>query len=349
MQNEEPSIQNLQQHIAYLHQYTQQLNKYLADINVYEYYIQRITVESVKGTLQLGHLTDNEIKDDDDGVHRFYIGDLKINKIEDSGTVGLGVTEKGSSPKEEDQLVSLEEASPDIQKIYEGIKSLLAIEEVPSFFQAIASKEVVLKKIWDFMDSRWDSSFVFNTFYEELLKQLNEIGQFEEDTINHLQADEVLINVANNIEEKAKSLLVITKLLEVFLPGYLSNYNDANIMINPDKLRIKVPPNKKVSRNQIKIAIKNSFNLKELPETYDEIMEDLDFLEYVFYHRIQPVVHSGTAVSYFTNIQDLYQTVNISEKPELNFSSEEQVLLFSSLIKYLDSYQKHTLLEYLLL
>lgn len=347
MQNEEPTIQELKNQITYLHQYTQQLNKSLAHINVYEYYIQSITVDSVKGILQLGYLTEYEMKEDD-GIHRFYIGDVKIKKVEDTGIVGLGVTEKGSSTKEEDQLVSPEEASPDIQKIYEEIKSLLDVEDVPSFFQEIATIEVLLHKIWEFISEKWNSSQPFSTFYEHILQKLNQIEQLHENTIYPLQNDKLIV-VANNIEEKAKSLLVITTLLEAFLPGYFSNHNDANIMICSKKLNMKVPPNNKVSKKQIKTAIKNTFNLQELPETYEEITENIDLLELVFYHRIQPVVLSEAAANFFYMIRDLYLPKNNPDKLDPHFSSEEQVLLFSSLIKYLDQYQKHILLEYLLI
>ncbi|WP_456275198.1 hypothetical protein [Bacillus sp. AK128] len=347
MENEVDSLKKIQQQIEHLHQYTQHLNKYLSEINVYEYYIQKVTVESVKGTLQIGHLMEEEIKEED-GVHRFYIGDLKIIKIEDSGTVGLGVTEKGTSSKEEDEIVSPEDASPEIKKIYEEIKILLGVEEVPEFFQQIASKEIVLNKVWDFMTYKWSASYGFNTFYERILSLLNEIEQFEDDITNPLLLDDQqLILLANSIEEKAKSLLLITDLLKALLPRYLDTYNTAQNMIHPENLLIKKYANKQVSRKQIKTAIKSTFNLTKFPDLYDELLNDPDLLSYVYYHRIQPIVLSEVAISYFNSMNDLYPNVQSSQIT--GFSPDEQILLFSSLINYLATYQKEILLEYILL
>lgn len=340
--NQSNEIHKMQQQIDYLHQYIQHLNDYISHLNVYEYYIQGVKIEKVKGTFQLGHLMEQEVNESD-GIHRFYIGEIRIREIEDSGTVGLGATQKGGTKR----TIPPEEATEEIEEIFENIKTLLVVEDVPTFFQSLAIHKDVLKKVWVTMKDNWDSSHDFALFYEKVLMLLNDAINPEIGLSDPQLEPDSYITLADSIEEQAKTLLVISYLLELSLPGYFKKYR-----LETPKIDSSHQPNIQVSVQQIMIAIKDTFYLKGLPSSFDELGEHPNTLRYLFFNVIQPIVEKEDATDYFLEMQDLFQkqALHISENIDpKELSPDEQGFLFSVLIEHLDRYQKYILLEYILL
>ncbi|MRH43204.1 hypothetical protein GH741_10985 [Aquibacillus halophilus] len=347
-QSYEQLIHQLKQQINDLNKYVDYLNQYINNKNIYEYQIQGIKIEKVKGTFQLGQLIEKELIDRD-GIHRFSVGEVKITEIEDTGTVGLGVTEKGT--KEKKEIITPEEATGEVKTIYENIKLLLSVENVPMFFQTLSMEEEILKKVWSIIQKKWDSSNEFMSFYETVLKLLEDITNFEE--TESILEHETYIILADSIEEQIKSIRVIHYLIELFLPGYFEKYKEQNTIADPVKLEFNSSsPNEQTSTQQIIDAIKSTFDLNELPESYKKLSNQPSILNYVFYSIVKPTVVSNDANKYSTTIQESLSNLpmNLSLEIEKNqLSSEQQGFLFSTLIAYLNNYQKYILLEYLLL
>lgn len=335
--NNEQFINKLKQQNNYLRQHINDLNEYINHLNVYEYHIQSVNIEKIKGTFQLGHLLEKE-QTERDGIHRFFIGEIKIREIEDTGIVGLGVTEKDR----EQNIILPEEASEQIKKIYEEIKSFLEIDEVPLFFQTLSLKENVLKIIWNKIKDQWSTSYDFFVFYESILKVLNDTISREENSSNTPFDNEIQLEIANSIEEQTKTLFIISCLIDLYLPGYLEKIQVKDIQLVPIQ---------KVSVQHIINVIKDMFQLKKLPLTFDYLCDEINVLRFFFFKVINPVVENVCVQQYFLTVIDLIKNAVIVKKEDTvnNLSVEEQVFLISTLIEHLDLHQKHILIEYLLL
>ncbi|WP_078544544.1 hypothetical protein [Litchfieldia alkalitelluris] len=346
----EKLIYQLQQEVQALQQQLQQLNTYINYSNVYEYYIHGLKVDNIKGNFQLGQLTQKELVDSD-GIHRFYIGEIVIKEIQDTGTVGLGISEK--SDKKKSKEISEDEANEDFKAVYNSINSLLSIENTPDFFQSLSSHKEVLLKVWEFMNDQWDKNLEFTLFYENILKSLNESINPDISISRPNFEEDIYITIASEIEEQAKALLVVGYLVQACLPGYLSKYKNEMFMLDHKELTIKSkPPNTLGTIQQIQNAIKSTFHLKELPSSLEEVVEQPDMFRYLFYQVLHPVIKNGDAEELFQKIHYLLQenTSNIPENNHLKeLGVEEQGFLFSKLLEYLNRYPKYILLEYLLL
>ncbi len=158
-------MKRLRNQIYDLEKWNQQLKAYLDHLNIYEYHIQRINIDKVKGTLQFGHLIEKNIQEAN-GIHRFFINEIKISEVEDSGTVGIGVAEKDKKKKKKKSQIPPEQATGEIKEIYVEIKQLLDIEDVPVFIQELAVNKEVLSKVWDTTKNHFDTSIQINLFYE---------------------------------------------------------------------------------------------------------------------------------------------------------------------------------------
>ncbi|MFC4321539.1 hypothetical protein [Litchfieldia salsa] len=347
-QSNDEHILQLKQQIHSLQQQIQQLNSYINYSNVYEYYIQGVKLEKVKGTFQLGQLTQNELADSD-GIHRFYIGEIIIKEIEDTGTVGLGITEKRKESQNKE--IPSEHATGEIKAMYNGINTLLAIENTPSFFQSLSVHEQILIKVWEFMNEQWKSTDEFTTFYENTLKLLNESINPRINITKPNFEDEVYISLADYIEEQAKTLLVIGCLLESNFPNYLSKYKSK-------MTKIKSKLTAAINETQSNIAtiqtivdtIKSTFDLDTLPSSFEELVEQPDTLRHFYYHLLHQVMENGDAVEFLDNLYELIldNTCNITNELNLNeLTPEEQGYLFATLLESLNQYPIFILLEYL--
>ncbi|WP_121664455.1 hypothetical protein [Metabacillus litoralis] len=334
-------IHQMQQQIHYMHKYIQHLNQYINQQNVYEYYIQGLNVGKVTGTLQLGQLIKNELKDRD-GLHRFIIGEINIREIEGTGTVGLGVMEK------EDAKQPPSENDEELNKLYEELKIQLHIEEVPAFLKSIEIG--TLTKIQTWMGSNLELNETLTAFYENILFILNERINPVINIATPSLSEDTYIELADEIEIQAKSLFVISTLLQIISPGYIEKYKNKSHFNTFEQAELD-QTEKPVTSQQIIEKIKKGFRLKNLPFVIEEELDESpETLRYFFHHIVQPIVESGDAALYIGNILALIikSTGEFSEE-EIDLNIEEQSNLFSQLINFLDEYIKHILLEYLLL
>lgn len=338
--NEHEHLKHLQQQIEFLKKQIQNLSSNSDFSTIYEYYINGIQIEKVKGSLQLGQLISREIQDSE-GVHRFYIGEIKITEIEDSGTVGLGVNEKMTKM---DKSVSADEAVEEIAEIYQKITQLLAIDELPSFFEKLSSKKSVLAAVSKSMEESWKKSGKCPLFYEKTLKILNDTihSKFKQSDQN-LDAS-LYVSLADSIEEKVKTLVVISALLQATLPGYFKKYEIIKITDLP------ISKSNVETIHQILATIKKNFQLAELPEAFDELEEDPKLFRYYFHFILAPLVDNKDITAFFYSMKEYLEEIEPLEKLVMNdLNSEEQAFLFSKLIEFLDVYQKHIVLEYSML
>ncbi|QOR67408.1 hypothetical protein IM538_04505 [Cytobacillus suaedae] len=336
--------QKLKQQIHSMHQYIQHVNHYLNHLKIYEYYIQGIKIEKVKGNFQIGQLLQKEMNESE-GIHRFFIGEITIREIEDAGTVGLGVVEKGISSKGNES-----EYSDEVKKIMEEIKSLLDIGELPAFFQELAGKENVLKKVWESLKEKFDSTEGFNFFYEEVLKGLNNVTSLIEKTDTNLE-DETYIALADSIEEKAKSLLCVAYIIEAYLPGMIKRYQQDHVKVDSEQIQ-KLKQHGVKSHHIIIQAIKKTFYLEELPPKYHELVDKPAVLRHVTFSILQPALSHQLVEAYFKKMKTLFVTATeeMIEHTQLReLPIDEQTFLFSVVIKHIDCIPKHILLDYLLL
>lgn len=339
-QSNNEHIKRLQQQIEFLQHQIQNLNSNSDFSTVYEYYINGIQIEKVKGSLQLGQLISEEIQEND-GVHRFYIGEIKITEIEDSGTVGLGVTEMLTK---KDNNVSADDAVEQIAKIYQKITQLLAIEELPSFFEKLSGEKTVLVAVWESMDETWKSSEKFSLFYEKILKLLNETIHSKFTLTDQKLDASVYLALADRIEEKTKTLVVISAFIQATLPGYFEKYK-MDILTNYTFSEAKADTIQKILE-----SIKKKFQLEALPEVFDELEEDPKLLRYYFHFILAPLVDNKDVTDYFNSVRKYLEEIEPVIKLSMNdLNSEEKAFLFSQLIEFLDIYQKYIVLEYTML
>ncbi|RSK27537.1 hypothetical protein EJF36_11975 [Bacillus sp. HMF5848] len=337
MMQYEQQIQNLKQQIEYLQGYIHYINQYIHYSHVYEYYIKKVKIGNVSGVFQLGQLSEY-ITIDREGIHRFYIDDITIRNITEKGKVGVGLTEVGQFEEVED-----EENNEIVKEIFENVKLLLALDEVPSFFQALQKKEDVLVIVWDLIEERWNNSQIFNQFYEKVLYVLNKAILPDIQQNSNSLSYELSIELADNIEQQAKTLLVLVQLMEDFLPSYTQKYN-----ISLSTPKQEYPETIKQIRN----AIKDILVLPELPDTYKELESDHpDILRSVYYKSIKPLSEGEYFKTYF---QEIYGLINkekyVSNNTDpIGISPEKQTFLFSTLIHFFNKCQKDILLEYILL
>jgi ethanolamine utilization cobalamin adenosyltransferase len=155
--------------------------------------------------------------------------------------------------------VTPEEASEPIKEIYENIRKLLGLQEVPEFFQKLAVKENVLTAVWELMSEQWQTSKPFEQLYEQTKEKLNavklnpvigtqSIPAIDKDTCQKL---------SNQLEEYAKVWLVVILLLHGYLTGYLKKYEFKKI--EREKLKLHVQsPHHKANAKQLLNAINQS-------------------------------------------------------------------------------------------
>ncbi|MBP3953199.1 hypothetical protein [Bacillus suaedae] len=342
----EQEINRLKQQIHYLNQHINKLNEYINHLNIYEYYIQEMKIETVKGMLQLGHLIEKEIKDSQ-GIHRFYIGNIKINEIEDSGTVSVGITEKETDT--ESPKVIPEEASEEIKELFEEIKSHLAIEEVPVFFQKLAVEPKVLKEVWDKSKNKLQTTQI-QSFYEEILQILSQLPDGEQDLdLSNLTIEEAVCEAAvTRIETYSKTLIMMILLLQSLLPGYLKKDLQKNMMKQKKIYAHVQQPNGQVDSIQLMRNIKKTFELRELPTSYKDLAENSEAVTYL-YNRLVVIVSSEGEDMFKKMKSHFLETVESMEQDiELvELDSEQMGFLYGHLLTMVEEYSKYVVLDYL--
>jgi hypothetical protein len=346
-------IHQLKHQIYMLHQHIHKLqNKLNENQNVFEYHLKQLNIDKVKGSLQIGQLIEKDIEDEN-GIHRFFIEAIQIKEVEGSGTVGVGIMEKGRGKKKLQKKISPEEASEQIKDLFNQIKDLLGLKHVPEFFQKLAVKEKVLTKVWEQMKKEWSTTEPFTRFYEQIKERLERIHISEQhinqDSVPRLPED-LCKELSDQLKKFAKVLLVVIHLIHKELPGYLHSFEYEPI--NEEKLKIHIHgPNHSEIDKQILKAIKESFNIKEFPSVIKKLEEHPNALKFILDHKLQPAAHSEEIIDYLMDMKTLFIS-KISEAPTpssktLKLSSEEKGFLYSHLIETIETYPKYLVLVYL--
>jgi len=338
----------LNQQIELLHQHIKKLDQMLNHKNIYEYHLKMIDIETVKGSLQIGHLLEGEVQDEI-GIHRFFIDEVKIKEIEGTGTLGIGIKEKVKDEKKKAKKVTPEEASKEVKEIYDNLQQLLGVQKVPDFFQKIAVKENVLVKVYERISHEWESSESFDKFYKDIKEKLQKIElpdkTYYKQSIENIDED-ICKQLSSQLEEDVKVLLIITFLLHEYLPGYLKQFEfkQIDLQLKPESLE------QKLDIQQIIKSIKSGFHLKELPAVLEQLKNSADIFRNAFVLIIQPAAENSQ-INHF--LKDLHQSI-VSRTEEmtnktrfLELKTEEQSFLFSHLLESLETIPKHILLLYL--
>lgn len=339
-------VKKLTVQIEMLHQHIKKLDQMLNHKNIYEYHLKMIDIETVKGSLQIGHLLEGEIQDEI-GIHRFFIDEVKIKEIEGTGTLGIGIKEKEKDKQKKAKKVSPEEASKEVKEIYDKIIELLGVQEVPELFQKIALKEVVLVKVNEQISQKWESSKSFNQFYTDIKDKLHQIAlpdkAYYKQAIENTDED-ICKQLANQLEEDVKVLLVIVFLLHEYLPGYLKQHEFKKIELQLENTE------EKIDVQQIMKSIKSGFHLKQLPTLLQNLKDSPDLIRNVYFLIIQPAAENSHLNNF---LKELHQTMvtrteEMTNKTQsLDLKVEEQSFLFSHVIEALETNPKHIILLYL--
>jgi hypothetical protein len=316
-----------------------QLQKELQEIPLYEYHIDSLKLDKVNGTFHIGQL----VKDDTlekEGVHKIYVEELKIHEVGDNGTVGLGVIKKNDKKKNQDKIPP-SKASKEVKKIYEEVKQFLDVNHVPIFFQKLAVKKEVLKKIWGLIKKEEGLKNKVFSFYKEANQELAEI---EIKILFHNQVETSYCeNLKETIETEIKTLPTILLLLQLFLPGYIDR---TRLYIDQKFSSVKdIDTGKK---EDFLDAIRKRYNIKELPRAVKEL--EADVIAIVYNNTIKPLAKADKDQSlYMDFVQLMIQEVsNTNLKPnQLSpMSIKEESFLYALLIEQVKSLPKHILIEF---
>ncbi|MCI3919246.1 hypothetical protein MO973_03230 [Paenibacillus sp. TRM 82003] len=339
-------IRQLHQQIANLHQHIQRLNDDISQRNLFEYHFKKVTIDKVKGTLQIGHLMQAEIQGKD-GIHRFFIEEVTITEVEDTGTVGIGVTEKyNEGGADKSGKVSPEETTGEVKEIYDRIRILLGLQHVPEFIQKLAVNEKVLRSVWDQIHMYWSTTEPFERWHALLKERADQ-------TILHAVMDpdpspglgeDTCIHVEEYREEYVKTLLLVIFLIHGYLPGYLKNQHFVTVEPHHGIEHVQIPDSP-IETQRIMQSVREAFHLRELPTSFEAFEKSPRTLRYIFQHIVQPVSQHTNAY-----LQDIHMLVvsTTHGMPETlttrNLKSEDKGFLYSQLIEALESYPMFILL-----
>src|SRR5699024_12587399 len=107
-------------------------------------------------------------------IQRNLITNLNINKIHKNCTFRIRIRQKNYN-QQQTKILAPQEESKKTKHIYKEIQTLLDINQVPHFFQTLANKENVLKKVWTTVTNTWGSNDDFNHVYTAILALLNRL------------------------------------------------------------------------------------------------------------------------------------------------------------------------------
>ncbi|MFZ3579862.1 hypothetical protein [Virgibacillus sp. DJP39] len=197
--------------------------KYVMKLPVYEYHIDKLKVEKVKGILQLGQLlVGNNL--DHKGIHKVFVQDVIIHEIEGSGIVGIGVTEKEIKNRKKSTIITPKEASKEIKEIYTAIKKEFNLHEAPLFFQQLAVNEKVFKSVWDYISQNQSVSDAVNFLAGKVQASIEGATSTilqEQSDYDFIQSEPHCNALIKEIKDLAKTFAIVLLLLEQVLPGYL--------------------------------------------------------------------------------------------------------------------------------
>jgi hypothetical protein len=311
--------------LAQIKSHLQWLTKQIHDLPIqdrpiHEYVIDNIKIEKVKGDFQIGKLFKNTVHDDTDeeGVYRFFIHDIQIREIEGTGTVGLGMTEKEEKKKKKKEKtgfkkVKPEDATGNVKDIYQEIKDFWNVDHIPLFFQRLATKPELLKKVW----KKSKNTIITREDYQFLV-------EYTRDNLNHkisgivpaakkLPLPDVHKKIKDTLEADIKTLILLLYLLQETIPGYLDNLDrkieikklkgidqDKNGEVAAEKKDKEMQKGKdkkgeyESDAKKILKDIKNTYHLKELPPVLKKLKDHPTFLKKTFDSIVEPLISSET-------------------------------------------------------
>lgn len=193
--------------------------------NVYEYNVDELKIDTVKGKLRIGKEILERLPEED-GLHRFFIEKITIKTIEGTGSVVIGVAEKGKEGKKRKKRVPPEKAKGDIKKIYEDIGEAWGVDAIPVLFQRLAVKQDVLKLIWEWVKS-YELDLLAAQIQEELRKELEERLQLNELLIGSNLMEELKdlkAEIRGHLTAETKGYITALLMLSVLSPEYASTW-----------------------------------------------------------------------------------------------------------------------------
>jgi|GEM_PF-4525206 len=262
------------------------LSRNQAKNNVYEYIIDSIKIDKVSGELQIGKLIKNE-PETKKSVHRFFINQIEIRQIDGDGTVGIGLTEKGDGGKKSSKLIKPEEAQGKVKKIYDEIMEAWETDEIPLFFQKVATNEEVLEKVWNYYNdiSKYDwypflENQLLESYQHSIMRNIAQTGQF--------QIPQLCEGFAQAIRAESRTMILIYVLLFHFFPNY--SLNSSGVKNNKQTPVIEWP--QKLTPEFVFEFIKQSYQLKYLPQQILKLSDYPHFIVDTFQSRMYPFIDS---------------------------------------------------------
>lgn len=308
------------------------LYEYISSMPYYEYYLDEVNIKKVKGTIQLGHLIEDQ-QEEYGGVHKIFIDKVTIDEVSGKGVVGVGVTEKKEG-KTKKKKIPPEKAPEEIKKIYEEIKKDLKISFIPLFFQEIALKTKVLKKVQDFLIKYKHD--ILSQY--EILKEVNIDGNML--LTNSLKYEEMKICqlLTEAKEAQLKTWILITMLLYHEFDGY-DKLEKIKISLDPKELG-----NLDTSEMILK-KLKDMMDIKSFPEPIKKLQDHLSFLEITFMNIMNK---QEQFANYLTSLvkknKEIY--IKANEKiTEEELSPKQKSFLFNKSKKYLHDLPKFMFIE----
>ncbi|QDP39777.1 hypothetical protein [Radiobacillus deserti] len=317
-----------------------QLNEFIYYINhlpAFEYHFDKIKVEKVKGTLQLGELLESD--NDKMGIHKIFVKELEIREIEGTGTVGVGITEKKASKSKPD-IIPPEAASPTIKKHYEQIKETLDIQVVPLFFQKLAVRENVLELTWENLKRNWeDLHKEYPSFREKVKEKLKKIHSVMKKYVssNMIIRPDLVKKVNEDIEAQLKAWWLLLGLSNEMIPGFLHRLKREDFQLKKVKLN---------AEEEILTNIKDAYQLQHLPMSL-QVLDDYEVVLDALYTQLLVPINKVDKDQEF--IWEIYQGASRAFESEfnvdINLDAENLAFLLSNIMEQTKLIPKYLVLE----
>lgn len=299
------------------------------------------------GTIEGNH---NDIHDLEASMSQRYLMDALVDRNEELPDWIKELVQQNQNEFMGSDEVQQEGKTNEINEIFEHIKDLLEVERVPLFFQKLAEKKDILRKVWTIVKENWNSSAEFNLFYYQLLERLN-IIPLPTVTPSTPRIDQNQCKIlADHIEETGKTLLIIIFLIKIYIPDYLEKFKEEKLKLSYDELNIQIDDQPNIQK--VFSTIKAGFQLRELPPSFRMLRDYPDELNHAFFYIIQPITNSKFVDVFFDELKVLFirTTEKMSSRIDENrLDGVEKSFLFTKLIDSLEQYPKYLILEYLIL
>lgn len=298
--------------------------KYVMNLPIYEYHIDKIKVEKVKGILQLGELLDDE-ENDHKGIHKVFIQDLTIREIEGSGIVGIGLTEKDVK-KKQNKKIPPSEANKEI-KAYDEIKEVIHLNGVPIFFQQLAVKEKVLEEVWNYIKGNESFQQAIKALAKHAHSKVESIAtQIVSEIPNYdLIQNEVLCKkLIKEIANLSKTFGIVLLLLDQLLSAYRKGLRIGEL----EKIEKEKP-------EKIMSGLKKAYHLPFLTDAFKKLKEHPTTLFTVYDELFLSLNKKGKDKTFLETVHEevIVQEPSWAEMDVEDLSIDERSFLYAVLIQ----------------